>query len=237
MKQTRKRDYEKLDEANISRVITLLEDEKPITKKVACEMLNISYNTTRLGNIIAEHKDIIEYRATRKAQNRGKRATDLEKKDAIERYLDGQAISEIAQGMYRSTTFIRNLIDNIGVPQKVAKSELSVYRYKTPMLPEQCVADSFEFNERVWSARYNSIAIIKNELTLAYQQERAGYSNPIDYEEKYGAKYYNMFVITMTDFDTKYFGWQEIGGFWSGALAYDLGSLRHLKEYGIDIYK
>ena len=237
MRQTRKRDHEKLDEANLNRVIELLEGEKPITKKVACEMLNISYNTTRLGSIIAEHKDIIEYRATRKAQNRGKRATDPEKKDAIERYLDGQAISEIAQGMYRSTTFIRNLIDNIGVPQKVAKSELSVYRNKTPMLPEQCVADSFEINERVWSARYNSIAIIKNELTLEYQNSRKGYSNPTDYEKKYGAKYYNMFVITMTDFDTKYFGYQKIGGFWSGALAYDLGSLRHLKEYGIDIYK
>ena len=48
---------------------------------------------------------------------------------------------------------------------------------------------------------------------------------------------YQIFVITMTDFDTKYFGFQKIGGFWSHALAYDLGSLRHLKEYGIDIYK
>ena len=44
-------------------------------------------------------------------------------------------------------------------------------------------------------------------------------------------------VTNKTDFDTKYFGWQKIGGFWSHALAYDLGSLRHLKEYGIDIYK
>ena len=84
-------------------------------------MLNISYNTTRLGSIIAEHKDILEYRATRKAQNRGKKATDLEKRDAIERYLDGQTVSEIAKGMFRSTTFVRNLVDNIGVPQKTAK--------------------------------------------------------------------------------------------------------------------
>ena len=55
--------------------------------------------------------------------------------------------------------------------------------------------------------------------------------------EKYNSNMYQIFVITMTDFDTKYFGWQKIGGFWSHALAYDLGSLRHLKEYGIDIYK
>lgn len=227
MKQTRKREHEKLDETNLNRVIELLEGEQPITKKVACEMLNISYNTTRLGNLIAEHKDIMEYRATRKAQNRGKRATDLEKRDAIERYLDGQTVSEIAKGMYRSSTFVRNLIDNIGVPQKLPKSELSSYRYRTPMLPETCVAEEFNIDERVWSARYNTIAIIKNERT----------TDPTNYVEKYGAKCYNIYVITMTDFDTKYFGWQKIGGFWSSALAYDLGSLRHLKEYGIDIYK
>ena len=227
MRQTRKRDHEKLDEANLNRVIELLEGEKPITKKVACEMLNISYNTTRLGSIIAEHKDILEYRATRKAQNRGKKATDLEKRDAIERYLDGQTVSEIAKGMFRSTTFVRNLIDNIGVPQKLPKSELSVYRHRTPMLPERCVAEEFNIDERVWSARYNTIAIVKKERT----------TDPTNYVEKYGAKCYNIFVITMTDFDTKYFGWQKIGGFWSSALAYDLGSLRHLKEYGIDIYK
>ena len=227
MKQTRKREHEKLDETNLNRVIELLEGEQPITKKVACEMLNISYNTTRLGNLIAEHKDIMEYRATRKAQNRGKRATDLEKRDAIERYLDGQTVSEIAKGMYRSSTFVRNLIDNIGVPQKLPKSELSVYRHRTPMLPERCVTDEFNIDERVWSARYNTIAIIKNERT----------TDPTNYVEKYGAKCYNIYVITMTDFDTKYFGWQKIGGFWSSALAYDLGSLRHLKEYGIDIYK
>ena len=227
MRQTRKREHEKLDEVNLNRVIELLEGEQPITKKVACEMLNISYNTTRLGSIIAEHKDIIEYRATRKAQNRGKRATDLEKRDAIERYLDGQTVSEIAKGLFRSTTFVRNLIDNIGVPQKITKSEMSVYRHRTPILPEQCVAEEFDIDERVWSAKYNTIAIIKKHCT----------KHATNYEKTYDSRMYQIFVITMTDFDTKYFGWQKIGGFWSHALAYDLGSLRHLKEYGIDIYK
>ena len=227
MRQTRKREHEKLDEANLNRVIELLEGEQPVTKKVACEMLNISYNTTRLGSIIAEHKDIMEYRATRKAQNRGKKATDLEKRDAIERYLDGQTVSEIAKGMFRSTTFVRNLIDNIGVPQKLPKSAISVDAHRTPMLPETGVAEEFEIDERVWAAKYNTIAIVKKHVI----------SHGVNYESKYHSKMYQIFVITMTDFDTKYFGWQKNGGFWSHALAYDLGSLRHLKEYGIDIYK
>ena len=227
MRQTRKREHEKLDEANLNRVIELLEGEQPITKKVACEMLNISYNTTRLGSIIAEHKDIMEYRATRKAQNRGKKATDLEKRDAIERYLDGQTVSEIAKGMFRSTTFVRNLIDNIGVPQKLPKSELSVYRHRNTMLPETCVAEEFDIDERVWADKYNTIAIVKKHVI----------AHGVNYKEIYDSNMYQIFVITMTDFDTKYFGFQKIGGFWSHALAYDLGSLRHLKEYGIDIYK
>ena len=129
--------------------------------------------------------------------------------------------------MFRSTTFVRNLIDNIGVPQKLPKSELSVYAHRTPMLPETCVAEEFDIDERVWAAKYNTIAIVKKHVI----------SHGVNYESKYHSKMYQIFVITMTDFDTKYFGWQKIGGFWSHALAYDLGSLRHLKEYGIDIYK
>ena len=62
----KKRDYEKLDDANIERVIAALNDPSPITKKSACEMLNISYNTTRLNNIIAEHEETIKYRELRK---------------------------------------------------------------------------------------------------------------------------------------------------------------------------
>ena len=44
----KKKSHEKLDSANIQRVIDLLEQDEPITKKEACEMLNIRYNTTRL---------------------------------------------------------------------------------------------------------------------------------------------------------------------------------------------
>ena len=36
-------------------VIAKLEAEKPITKKAACELLGIAYNTTRLDNLIQEY--------------------------------------------------------------------------------------------------------------------------------------------------------------------------------------
>ena len=58
----KKKDGEKLDDANIERVIGLLNQEKPITKKAACEALNISYNSTRLTRIIDEYHERKERR-------------------------------------------------------------------------------------------------------------------------------------------------------------------------------
>ena len=54
--------HEKLDDANVQRVIELLGGDEPITKKEACEILNIRYNTTRLQRIIDEHNEVWEYK-------------------------------------------------------------------------------------------------------------------------------------------------------------------------------
>ena len=50
----KKRSHEKLTDSNIQHVIWLLNAKSPITKKEACSILNISYNTTRLKTIIEE---------------------------------------------------------------------------------------------------------------------------------------------------------------------------------------
>ena len=78
----KKKEYEKLTPSNIQHVIELLSKERPITKKEACEILNISYNTTRLNKIIDEFTERNEYRAKRKAQLKGSRATKEEIKEA-----------------------------------------------------------------------------------------------------------------------------------------------------------
>ena len=236
MRQTRKKKHEKLDEANLDRVIELLESDSPITKKVACEMLNISYNTTRLGSIIEEHKDIMSYRANRKAQNRGKRATNTEIREAVQDYLAGYNISEIAKRLYRSTTFVRNIIHTVGVPEKLSKEAHSkCYSYKWTLLPEQCISDEFEEGERVWSVRNNSIAVIKRELTNEYQASMPGYMSVTDYQEKYGARMYQIYVITDAELFSPIFGHMTNVGYYSAGLAYDLGRLKHLEEYGVTV--
>ena len=52
IKRVKKKDYENLTSSNIEKVIALLnpgsDTDKPITKKQACDVLNIAYNTARL---------------------------------------------------------------------------------------------------------------------------------------------------------------------------------------------
>ena len=77
MRRVKKKDHENITDANIKKVITALGGDKPITKKAACDLLNISYNTSRLQSIIEDYNDRMQYRKTRKAQLRGRPATEL----------------------------------------------------------------------------------------------------------------------------------------------------------------
>ena len=181
--------HEKLDGANVQKVINLLGTDEPITKKEACEILNIRYNTTRLQRIIDEHTEVWEYKEKRKNQNKGKGATRDEIKTVIEYYLDGDNVSEIATRTYRSNAFVKAIIERTGIPQKLSKEEHSkCYRHKFQMLPEECVSDSFQEGEKVWSVKDNAMALIKREQTVEYMNSMPGYMKPVvNYEEKYGA--------------------------------------------------
>jgi transposase len=159
--RTKKRDYEKLTEANISHVIELLEAEKPITKKQACEILNITYNTTRLANIIKEHKEDIEYKARRKAEKKGTGATEDEIKYVAQSYIDGDNVSDIAKGIFRSPSFVRGIIERLGIPKKYAQTDYDGIR--NSVLPDQCVSDTFEEGEIVWARKKNYPAIVIRE--------------------------------------------------------------------------
>ena len=193
----------------------MLSAEKPITKKEACEILNISYNTTRLNNIIQDFEDRQNFRATRKAQLKGKPASSLEIKDAIQSYLRGESVSEISQAMYRSAGFVKAILQRVGVPTRPARVE---ERKGYAFLPDECMADEFSIGERVWSAFYHAPAVIQSE-----------YKDPM-YEEKYAGKCYSIYVLEETESFLQ-------GGFNAASIAYDLGKLTHLEEHGIDVEK
>lgn len=212
------RKHENLTETNIQHVIELLKDEKPITKKEACSILNISYNTTRLNKIIEDHEETVAYRERRKAQNKGKGATEMEIKQVVNFYLDGSNISDIAKSLYRSPAFIKAIIDRVGIPQKLAMTDYEGRR--NAILPEQCVAEEFEVGEKIWAVRQNYPAIVQREV----QEEKA---------EERGYKIYLCYTIECSQDDLKdtYFPHLTYAGKYYPLASYDMGKLNHLQKY------
>lgn len=213
------KEHENLSETNIKKVMELLSSEKPITKKEACEILNISYNTTRLNKIIQEFKDGAAELQRRRAANRGKPASSYEIQACIEGYLDGESLADIAKRIFRSSGFVKEVIDRVGVPQKVVGSD---YRYPG-IIPDQCMREKFEYGQIVWHARRHCMAIVLEEKTNVKDKT---------------SKYYQVYVIEPIEEQSPYFPqFEGYGGYYDGAFAYDLGSLDHLKQYGVDVYR
>tara|TARA_Y100001972_G_scaffold66018_1_gene80421 strand:- start:3786 stop:4496 length:711 start_codon:yes stop_codon:yes gene_type:complete len=227
----RAKSYEDLSTANIKRVIAALEDGA--TKKVACEMLRISYNTTRLNNILDEYHEEQERVATRKAMNKGKPAAPHEIKQAITDYIEGDSITDIAKRLYRSSAFVKGIIDRVGVPRRPVGDE----KLAEVLLPDACIKEEFQEGEIAWNSQYHMPCIVGNEWTKEYQDSRPGIKT-LDYEKQYGAKLYTVYNYNLYHYDEsiKTLGWwsgRKKLGFNSHTLAYRLGSLEHLKEYGV----
>ena len=217
----KKKDYEKLSDSNIQETIKLLESGTPFTKKEACQKLNISYNTTRLNNIISEYKDKLAFVEKRKSQNRGKPATAYEITEAVVMFLNHEPVSAIASSLFRSSSFVKNILERVGVPEVPTKEEQSkVDQWKFPLIPEQMVSTHFEEEEMVWSAKDCGLAKVLKEYT---KEAPSGvpYKKSIDYEQVYGSKVYKIYVIEKGDFTNTYFPHIIVGGHYSTSLAYD----------------
>ena len=163
---TRKRpalEEELMTDANIARVIRLLEPteegKKPITKKDACAILGMSYNTTRLGTIIEDYKQKQIRTAQRKSQLRGKPATQEEKVYIISEYLNGETVDAISKMTYRSSKFIKDILESNSVPIRVPGSSY----FSPELIPDGAIRDRFKIGEVVYSSRYDSIARIDAE--------------------------------------------------------------------------
>ncbi len=158
-KRIKHNENEKLDAANIERVIAYL-TIKGSTKKVACEMLNINYNTTRLGTIIDKYLEDKKRDAERRAEKRGKPPTEGEISYTIKSYLEGDSVESISNSLYRGTTFVHSILSRFNVPIRQP-----AHSYNSPeLIPDEAVKTKFALNEQVYSARYDSLARIRNEF-------------------------------------------------------------------------
>ena len=142
-------------------VIAKLEAEKPITKKLACELLGIAYNTTRLESLIQEYKEDLERVKIRKQQTRKQPVTEKVVREWAKDYLvNDMPVSEIAEYAYRTPLLVKTWLERYGaLLPKTSPNPIS-----PEFVPEACMADSFEIGELVYINGYCSFGIIKKEI-------------------------------------------------------------------------
>lgn len=204
-KRTKNGEDERLEDANLEKVIKLLEPEdgsKGITKKAACELLNISYNTARLGQLIEKYKEKKAREARFRAEKRGKPATADEVQYTITEYMRGAAVSVIAESLYRSAGLVNQILDDYGVPRRGASYDY----FKPEMVPEEAMRDRFTVGEIVYSTRYDSLAKVEAEQTHSS-----------------GAFVYRLWLLSDK--------WCQF----CYQPAYELASLDHLRKLGVKI--
>lgn len=152
-------DVNKCTDSNISKVIRLLSAEQPCTKKTACEILGIAYNTPRLDKIIQDFKD---KKAAEKARRAAKRGTELSKDEVsiiVSEYLEGKDLLSISKLISRTVPKVKWAIEFYGVPKRGSQDY-----FKPELIPDTAVRQEFRVGERVWSARYETVCEILKEV-------------------------------------------------------------------------
>lgn len=163
--KAKRAEIEKLTDANIAKVIRMLEAEKPCTKKLACETLNIAYNVTRLDSIIAKYKERKESDKARRASKRGTDLTVDEIGVIASEYMEGRDLLSISKTLARTIPKIKQALEQYGIPKRGVQDY-----FKPALIPDSAVQTEFAIGEKVWSARYESMAEIKGEVP--HKQEK-----------------------------------------------------------------
>lgn len=148
-----------LNDANLERVIAGFESTPRMTKKEACAILGIAYNTTRLDSLVEKYQEKKTRDASRRAALRGKPATSDEITYTIQEYLEGATVDAISKAIYRGPAFVKAILEKYDVPVRQAS-----HNYFNPeLIPDGATRDRFSIGEIVYSARYDSVARIDTE--------------------------------------------------------------------------
>jgi len=153
----KRKEGEDHSEATITKVIEALEQEKPITKKVACEMLKITYNTTRLGTIISQHKAKIEHRTAMRKKMRTTPMTVATESEIVSGYLSGESLVDLSNSTFRSTAVVKRVLKKFHVP--IRNSSID-YFHPVFIEDEEAIADDYVEGDLVYLARYGCPATI-----------------------------------------------------------------------------
>jgi hypothetical protein len=157
-RRSKNAENERLDQVHIERVIEHLANKG--TKKDACSILNIAYNTSRLDKIIDKYNADKEYRAAKRAEKRGTPATEAEVSYSVKSYLEGETVDSISKSLFRGPTFVTSILEKYGVPRRQTGHSY----FRPGLVPEEAMRDNFRVGEKVYSMRYDSLATIESEF-------------------------------------------------------------------------
>lgn len=131
------------------------------TKKRACEMLNVSSNTT-MERMVLEWQENQVVIAEMRKKKRGTPIEGIELANIIESYLQGDSFDEIASRNYRSTSMVKASLERAGALLRIQGTPDPLH---PPMIPDEAVAESFEVGEHVWVPGYQMIGEIITPIT------------------------------------------------------------------------
>jgi hypothetical protein len=163
VRRVRRKEGENLDDATIAKVVASLDANEPISKKEACDILNIAYNTKRLSNIIESWRTDQEVRRTMRASLRGKPTSIDEEKEIVSSYLRGDSIAEIEKYTYRSKDIIEKVVHKYNVPKR-SRGEYNYF--SPPFVPDEGVKEDYQPGDLVFAARYNTPATVEKVLKI-----------------------------------------------------------------------
>lgn len=135
-------------------VILALREDKSITKKKACEMLNISYNVKRLDKILDEYEHRVARDAKLRKGNVRKPLSTDDKSYIIKERIAGTTISEISKNIYHSLNKVKNFI--------LEETPLPIRDIHDPLDYEELNEDflrlSYKVGDLVYSSKYGCCA-------------------------------------------------------------------------------
>lgn len=190
----RAKQYDITDEMYVEAINNL---EEGGTKKKSCDILGVSNNKT-MERLILEFQERKDLDRKMRTKMRKQAITKVEVANWVTDYLQGSSFSELSDRYYRSSATIRSKIEQAGALLRTVEK---IDPLHPPMLPDACIAESFEVGEIVWSAKYGCAVEVMGMYKGAY---RIRVANTARQEQAYQA-------------------------------FYELGSLKHLTELGVDI--
>lgn len=224
------------------------------TKKGACEILGVSNNKT-MESRIQEWQDDQSTSARLRKEKRKQPCTPQELVNIIEDYFDGATFEELSNRFYRSAAYIKHRLELAGALIR-ERGERDVLN--PPLLPEECVLldPDFEVRERVnftassladfetqkkkilsdrnWKP--NQVVDVRTQAgkwdehcAIDFKGEVVwlpGYQCLAEVVKEVPSKQGKAYQLYLLDADRHQY---------VNIMYWDIGSLRHLRELGVDI--